>query len=81
MKSFTNLIALMAAPSGSGALESKELKELQLSDSPELPDSQCGTAVEFDFVIGSLDKRQTIGPPDYWCCDVSTTSPLVRKSS
>ncbi|RPB21744.1 hypothetical protein L211DRAFT_840370 [Terfezia boudieri ATCC MYA-4762] len=79
MKSFTIPFALMAAtmagipsmaaPSNSGAPETKELKELQFSDSPEFPDSQCGSAVEFDFVIGSLDARQTVGPPDYWCCD------------
>ncbi|KAF8420723.1 hypothetical protein EV426DRAFT_242194 [Tirmania nivea] len=80
MKPFTALIALTAAamagiPSMAGAStasasETKEFRGLQFSDSPEFPESQCGTAVEFDIPRSSLEKRQTlVGPPDYWCCD------------
>lgn len=85
MKSFTKLIALtaaamagipsMAAPSPAGAPETKELKDLPFSDSLEFQESQCDTAVEFDLSAGSLDKRQSLGPPNYWCCDVSSPSP------
>lgn len=42
------------------------------AESPAFPDSLCGVAIEFDIPVGSIDKRQMVGPPDYWCCDVCT---------
>jgi len=87
MKTFTNLIFLtaaamaairsMAAPSTAGAPEAKELKELQFSDSPEFPDSECGTAVEFDLPVRPVEKREVGAPTDQWCCDVNTPPPYM----
>jgi len=81
MKSFTTLIAITAAamagiPTMAAPSTVSGVSELQLSESPELPDSECGIAVEFDLSKASIAGQAIPGPPDFWCCDVSTPSPL-----
>ena len=79
MKSFTTLLAftaaaitVMAAPN-TAAPVTKELKGRELSEYPGLPDSECGMAIEVDLPLGeSSSQVDMLGPPNYWCCDVST---------